>query len=205
MHAAARNGCKSRRGPAGESKPSMTFDEARTRRFIYFAGGILAIIFAALFLIVTDLKGIHLRTYEKQHAGDEFWQNALGLIFENVVVVRWLWPWMSDSGFGGMSNFPFSPSAILGWVLLIVGGLLGTNARRLKRWLDDVKELLAKEQMAASRRPASQRQLTGDVHSGRDSHITLTNYYNQRPDNPKIPIIIAIIGVVGTIIAALLK
>jgi hypothetical protein len=95
----------------------MTFDEARTRRFTYFAGGILAIIFGVLILIVTDLKGIHLSTYQKQHPGDEFWQNALGWIFENVVVVRWLWPWMSASGFGGMSNFPFSSSAILGWVL----------------------------------------------------------------------------------------
>jgi hypothetical protein len=113
---------------------------------------------------------------------------------------------MSDSGFGGMSNFPFSPSAILGWVLLIVGALLGTNARRLKRWIDDLNELLAKEQMAASRRSASQSQSIGDIRSGRDSHVTqqITNY-NHPPDNPKIPIIVAVIGVLGTIIAALLK
>lgn len=186
----------------------MTFDEARTRRFTYLAGGILANIFGVLILIVTDLKGIQIRIYEKQQEGVQIFQPALGWIFENVVVVRWLWPWMSDSGFGGMSNFPFSPSAILGWVLLIVGTILGTNARRLTRWIDEVNELLAKEQMAASRRSASQWQSIGDVRSGRDSHITqqIANYYNhRRPDNPKIPIIVAVIGVLGTIIAALLK
>jgi len=114
---------------------------------------------------------------------------------------------MSDTGFGGTFNIPFSPSAILGLVFIGISVPSFTNAARLKRWISEVNELLAKEQMAASRRPPSSRQSVGDVQSGRDSHITqqITNHYNHRPDNPKIPIIAAFIAAVATIAAALLR
>jgi hypothetical protein len=112
---------------------------------------------------------------------------------------------MSESGFGG-NNPLLYPSVILGLTFIGVSSLLFKNAARLKRWIGDVRELWAKEEMAASRRPPSSRQSI-EAQAGHDSYIIqqITNHYNHRPDNPKAPIVAAIIGAIAVIAAALLR
>ena len=185
----------------------MTFDEARASRRTYLTVSASAFIFGTLTLFVTVLKGLYLIAYQQGGLGSDAIKAVVSWIYEHGIVISSLWPWMSDTGFGGTFNFPLSPSAILGLVLLIISATSLKNSARLKRWMSDVKELLAKEEMAASRRPPSQRQSVGNIASGGDTHVTqqITNHYNHRPDNPRTLIIVAVIGAIATVIASLLK
>jgi hypothetical protein len=101
-------------------------------------------------------------------------------------------------------GFLLHRSIILAIALLVVGSLLFKNAKRLKTWMDEVKALLAKEDMRASLRPGSSRQSIGDIQAGRDVSVSqeITNHYNHRPDDPKLAIIVAIIGAVAVIVSA---
>ena len=105
-------------------------------------------------------------------------------------------PDASDDPFG----FFLHPSIILGIALFVVAYLLFQNAKKLKTWMDEVRALLAKEDMRASLRPGSSRQSIGDIQAGRDVSVSqeISNYYNHRPDNPKLAIIVAVIGAVAT-------
>jgi hypothetical protein len=184
----------------------MTFIEARTHRRAYLATGGFALVLGALIPLVTALKGLYIVADRQGGFGAYQIEATVGWIYQNGMIVSWLWPWMSDTGFGGTFNI-FSPSGLLGFTFIGVSAFSFTNAARLKRWITEVRELLAKEEMAASRRSPSSRQSVGDVQAGRDSHITqqITNHYNHRPDNPKVPIIAAIIGALAVIAAAFLR
>lgn len=185
----------------------MTLDEARASRRTYLAAGSLIFASGALVLFVTALKGLYLIAHQQGGLGSVNIKAIVGWIYEHGIVISWLWPWMSDTGFGGTFNIPLSPSAITGLALLIVAGFLFQNATRLKRWIGEVRELLAKEEMAASQRPLSQRQTTSSIVSGKDTTVTqqITNHYNHPPDNPRTPIIVAFIGAAAIVISAVVK
>jgi hypothetical protein len=192
----------------GGGKRVMTFNEARTSRRTYLVIGSLALVSGTLILLVTLLKGVLFAYLQADgRVPNNIITRAILSIYEHGIVVSWLWPWMSETGFEGPSNPLLFPSVILGLAVIGVSAFLFKNAERLKRWIGEVKELLAKEEMAASRRPPSLRQSIGDVQAGRDSQVIqqITNHYNHRPDNPKVPIIAAIIGAIAVIAAALLR
>jgi hypothetical protein len=190
----------------------MTYPEARKLRNIYLLTGSLAFVSGTTILLVTALKmaygGVACRiAYHPGCLGDDsLLIGAVSWIYENGIVVSWLWPWMSETDLGGTHNLALSPSGILGVVLIGVFGLLIRNAARLTRWMAEVRELLTKEEMASSRRLQSSLQSI-DVQAGRDSHITqqFTNHYNHRPDNPKTTIFAAVIGAIAVIAAALVR
>lgn len=191
----------------------MTYSEARKLRNIYLLTGSLALVSGITILLVTALKMAYggLACRIDYHQGclsdDSVLIRAISWIYENGIVVSWPWPWMSGTDLGGTHNPVFSPSGILGLMLIGVSGLLiRNNAARLTRWMGEVRELLTKEEMASSRRLPSSLQSI-DVQAGRDSHINqqITNHYNHRPDNPKIPIFAAVIGAIAVIAAALVR
>ena len=181
----------------------MTFNEARTYRNTYVVMSILALVLAVLILFVTFLKTLWLGFSCKT----QFHQLCQAISSIKELIVSWLWPWMSESGFGGTSNPLRSPRLQRHSRFSLSESFLRKNAARLNNWLREVTELLAIEQMADFSRPRQSRQSIGDVQAGRDSHITqqITNYYNHRPDNPKAPIIAAVIGATAAIAAALLR
>jgi len=184
----------------------MTDDEARTSRRTYLALGSLALVSGIPILLVTLLKGLYTIADQQSGFGSDRIKAIVVWIYNNGIFVPWLWPWMSDRGFGGASNIA-SPSFFVGAALLGIAVPLFGNASRLKRWINEVTELLAKKSMAASRRMQSSQQSIGNVQSGRDTNLTqqITNHYNHRLDNPWLPIIVAIIGAAAAIAAALIK
>jgi hypothetical protein len=190
----------------------MTYNEAQTSRNIYVLLSFLAFALGIFILLVTGLKAFWLgfacgaAQHQNCLGNESFFIKPIRSI-KDAPVVSWLWPWISESGFGGTSNPLLFPSTIVAFTLVFVGYFLRQNAAKLNKWMREVRELLAVEQMANSRRPPQSRQSIGDVHVGRDSNITqqITNHYNHRPDNPKAPIIVTIIGAIATIAAALMR
>ena len=122
----------------------------------------------------------------------------------NVYVVQWLWPWMSDIRFDGSLSLFVRPSFVAGVALCVFGAFLLQDAKRLKIWMREVKELLAKESMRASLNPNSNHQSVGNVKAGQSVSITqeIVNHYNHPPDKPKATLLVAVIGAIATIIAA---
>lgn len=132
-------------------------------------------------------------------------------LYNNIFIIRWFWPWMSN----GSINEPFGilalgillcPTFIVGVVLLVSASLLIRNAKQLKTWMHEVKALLVKEDMRASLRPGSGHQSIGTIQAGRDVRINqeIISHYSQRPDNPKLALITAIIGAIAVILAAII-
>lgn len=186
----------------------MTFKEARTQRSIYRLLGALTFPLGALTVIATFLKTFYY-TNSPALITLGFFKNTAALAYRELFFVRWLWPWMSvanlDSPIGPISLF-LCPSIIVGYALVFGSRVLFQNAKRLTEWIKEVKGLLAKEGMRDSLRPMSGGQSTGNVQAGRDANINqhITNHYNQRPDNPKTPFIVAAIGVAGAIVSAII-
>lgn len=119
--------------------------------------------------------------------------------------LNWVWPWLSDYGiFGWPFSLALAPTALLGLVLVFIAAFCSGEVRRLTKWISEVKEILHKEEMAASRRPSSPGQSVKNVSAGHDTIINLNNYYNHRPDNPKTPIVVAVIGSIAVMVAALI-
>lgn len=187
----------------------MTFEEAKWKRFVYFALFILSFISGLLVLTVTFLKLLS----ASASSGNLFSRPIRGvvsLLYYDIPVVRsavqWLWPSMSSVGSEEPLEMLLNPTIVAGCALVTVGGFLLQNAQRLGTWMREVKELLAKEQMRDSLKPPSNRQSTGNIKAGGDVSLSqqITNHYNHRPDNPKYAMIAAVIAALAAIIAALL-
>jgi hypothetical protein len=180
----------------------MTFNEARTSQQTYLVTASVLLVSGISILLVIALKDLFSFTHQY---GPVLIDQIIIWIYAHVFVVSWLWSLMPETGFGGTPAV-LSPSGILALAFIGSSTLLFNNAARLRRWIGEVREMLAKEEMAASRRPPSSWQSI-DARAGRDSHTTaqITNYYNHRPDNPKNTIIAAIITALAVIAAALLR
>ncbi len=184
----------------------MTDDQARAYRRTYVELGASAAIIGIPTLVLSVLK----IAYEFIHQAGQptpLFDPVGGILrlLAGIMPLNSVWPWLSDYGiFGFPFDLALAPTALLGWVLLFIAAFCLRAVNKLTRWISEVKELLHKEEMAASRRRFSPKQSVENVSAGRDATINLTNHYNHRPDNPKIPIIVAIIGAIAVVVAALI-
>ena len=187
---------------------AMTFDDARKSRRRSFWLGCLTLATGFPLLIVSFLKVFYNICVQNGGQPLGLFRNLIFSVYEGFPGISWLWPWMSDTSLESPGSTVMSPTGILGLALTFIGAAFFRNWTRLDKWIAEVKELVSKKEMADTHRPAGnyQQQTTGDVISGGDSNITqqITNHYNQRPDSPKAPIIVALIGAVAVIAAALL-
>lgn len=114
---------------------------------------------------------------------------------------------MSDTSLETSITSALSPTGILGLTLVFISATLFGNWSRLDKWIIEVKELVDKQEMAATRRLPNmrQQQSVSNVSSGGDTSINqqITNHYNHRPDSLKVPIIATVIGAIGIIAAVL--
>ena len=186
----------------------MTNDQARAYRWTYGLLGGGAAIIGTPTLVLSVLK----IGYEFNHQPgqptpivDPF-GGILRVLFGIIPgTLNWVWPWLSDYGvFGWPFSLVLAPTALLGLVLVFIAAFSSGEVRKLTKWISEVKELLHKEEMAASRRPPSPKQSVENVAAGRDAIINLNNHYNHRPDNPKTPIVVAVIGAIAVMVAALI-
>ena len=188
----------------------MTFNKARTSRRVYLMSSFSAFAAGFVILLVTAMKQIYIFISGQDVFGGDVLRTTIGWIYREAIFVPWLWPWMSGTGFDGATVLPLSllsPTGFVGFALLTVGAFLSDHARRLRRWMVEVKGLIAKQDMISSLRPSSSKQSTADVRAGRDANISqqITNHYNNPPDSRKVPIIVALITVLGAIAAAFLR
>lgn len=186
----------------------MTYEQARAYRRTYLLLGGGAAIIGLPTLVLSILKIGYEFTHQPGQPSptfDPFRGTLRGLYGIIPGTLDWLWPWLSDYGsFGWPYSLALAPTALLGWALIFFAAFCSGEVIKLTKWISEVKELLHKEQMAASRRPPSPEQSVKNVSAGRDAIISLTNHYNHRPDSPKTPIIVAVIGAIAVIIAALI-
>ena len=187
----------------------MTYAQARVYRRNYVLLGWAAAIVGLPTVTLTVLK-VGYEFYQQQPGYTTLPFDPFGGILRILLgiipgPIRWIWPWLSDYGtFEWPLNLVLAPTSLLGWVLIVIAAISLNQERKLKKWISDVKELFHKEEMLASRRPLPAKQSVGNVYAGHDAIVTLNNHYNHRPDNPKIPIIVAVIGAIAVIVAALM-
>ena len=186
----------------------MTFDEAKKSRRKSFWLGCFTLVIGLPLLIVSFLKVTYNICVQEGGQPSGLFRDIIFSIYNGIPGILWLWPWMSDTNLDTPVHSAMSMTGIIGLVLVFIGIASFNNWVRLDRWIAEVKELVSRREMADTHRPPSvrQEQITGNVISGGDSTINqqITNHYNQRPDSPKAPIIVAIIGALAVIAAALL-
>lgn len=186
----------------------MTNDQARAyrRNYVLLGGG--AAIIGLPTLALSVLKIGYQFNHQVGQPAPLF--DPIGGILRVLLAImpsalNWVWPWLSDYGiFGWPLSLALALTALLGWALIIIAAFCSGEVRKLTKWISEVKELLHKEEMAASRRPSSPKQSVENVFAGHDAIINLNNHYNHRPDNPKTPIIVGIIGAIAMVVAALI-
>lgn len=186
----------------------MTYDQARAYRRTYILLGVGAAMIGIPVMVLSVLKiGYEFNNPPDGPAPiiDPFGEILRVLHMIIPVAFDWIWPWLSDYASSGWPySLALAPTVLLGWVLIFVATFCFGEVRKLTRWISEVKELLHKDEMVASQRPASPGQSVKNLSAGRDAIVNLSHHYNHRPDSPETPIIVAVIGAISVIVAALI-
>ncbi|WP_428377235.1 hypothetical protein [Lichenicoccus sp.] len=185
----------------------MTYQQVikNRRNYVLLVGAASLIGLPTLALTILKVTFVHEQQLAQYNPHLDPILGVLRLIFGVIPALLPVWPWLSDGlGFGWPYGLFLAPTALVAWVLAFLAGHSVNTVKRLTRRLTEVRELVDKEEMAASRRPASTRQSVEGVTSGRDTVINLTSHYNHRPDSPKTTLSVAMIGAFGAVAAAVI-
>ena len=183
----------------------MTFDQAKKSRRGYFLLGCVTYVAGIPIFLVSLLKVIYNICIHRSFFIFGGIQSIVASIY-NIPGIPWLWDRMSGTSLETPLASVFSPSGILGLVLIFIGRASFGNWSRLNGWIGEARELDQRQEMAATLRRTRPRQAAGSMNSDGDTILEqqVESHYSTHPNNPRTTILGAVVGAMAVIAAALL-
>ena len=146
----------------------MTFDQAKRSRRGYFLLGCVTYVAGIPILFVSLLKVVYNICAHQRFFVLGGIQSIIAAIYD-VPGIPWLWDRMSGTSLETPLASVFSPSGILGLVLVLVGRASFANWSRLDGWIGEARELDERQEMAATLRRTGPRQAALAADPGGDT------------------------------------